>query len=117
MQIEVLENPNCRESDQIVFSEIGSPRPIEAIRAEFGGRETVCDVTGVEPGGRWVAARAVKVNDSSAGVAYLIFGGLWGLRLKPHEYSNEPWDFANTHQWGEPFKVYGDEHDIFYAKA
>ena len=124
MQIEVEESPNGPASEQFVFREMGAPRPVRGIRAEVRGRETVCDVTGVEPatkaaagtsGARWVTAQAVKIADSSEGHAFLIYGGRWGIRLRPEEFSGEEWDFSNKNQWGEPFKVYGSPEDICYA--
>ena len=123
MQIQVEENPNGPGSEQFVFKELGKPRPVKAIIAEVGGKETVCDVTGVGPitgasadqcAARWVPAYGIKIADSSEGHAFLIHGGAWGIRLKP-AYPAEPWDFSSENQWGEPFKIYGSEEDIIYA--
>ena len=115
MQIEVEESPNGPASEQFVFKELGTRRRVKAIRAELAGRETVCDVTGVEPGPRWTPASCVKVADSSDGHAFLIYGGGWGLRLKAADDAQRPWDLGDKTQWGEPFKIYGNEDDIIYA--
>ena len=93
---------------------ISQDRAVRAINAEVRGVETVCEITGVERQGRWVTAYAVKVADSSDGVAFLIYGGAWGIRLRS-ERAEGDWDLANREQWGEPFKVYGSEEDIHYA--
>ena len=123
MQIDVEAGPNVPSSEQFVFNELGRPRRVQALRVELGGREMRCEVTGVAPaneasagtrGVRWVPARAVKINDSSEGHAFLIYGGEWGIRLKS---GPGPWDLSDRAQWGEPFKVYGSEEDIIYADA
>ena len=115
MQIEVEESPNGAASEQFVFKELGKPRAVRAIRAEVKGKETVCEVTGVEPGPRWTQTYGIKVADSSEGHAFLIYGGAWGIRLRPENSVQRSWDFSSGDQWGEPFKVYGSEDDIIYA--
>lgn len=115
IQIEVETNPNCEGVDQLVRNELGQERLIAAIRAEVNGREMLCDVIGVDAGGKWVKARACKVADSSDGFAFLIQGGSWGIRMRPEIFKQEAWDLTNKNQWGEPFKLYGSEEDIIYA--
>ena len=116
MQIEVEESPNGPGSDQFVFNELGKPRAVAAIRVEMNGRETLCEVTGVGRGGKWLKAHGVKVMDSSDGHAFLIHGGEWGIRLRPQSPQSAAWDFEAKEQWGEPFKIYGSEDDIIYEK-
>ncbi len=115
MQIEVKSNPNCRESDQFVFNELEPARPIHGLRVGPTGQESECDVVGVVSPGQFVTAHAAKITDSGAGYAYVIFGGDWGIRLRPRAQAGEVWDLANPRQWGEPFKIYGSEGDILYA--
>ena len=117
MQIEVEESPNCPGSEQFVFNELGKPRTVKAIRAERGGREVLCDVIGVDRDGKWLEARGVKVADSSDGHAFLIHGGLWGIRLRVQDAKSGAWDLRAKEQWGEPFKVYGSEDDIIYENG
>lgn len=127
MRIEVEENPNCGGTDEFQYRELGEVRPIKAIRAlesaitasadpSFGerGKTVVLEVVGVAKDGAWEDARCVKVADSGAGFAFLIFGGSWGLRLKP-EWHKASWDLSDPKQWGEPFKIYGSEEDIIYG--
>ncbi len=116
MQIEVEDSANCGGTGQFVYRELGPIRPVRAIRAEERGREITLEVTGVAKGGGWVQARGVKIADSGAGFAFLIFGGEWGIRLKPEGYA-AGWDFTDPKQWGEPFKIYGEEKDIIYATS
>ena len=114
MLIEVVENPNCGGTEQFEYRELGSVRSIKAIRALDRGKEVVLEVVGVTEGPAWEGAKCVKVADSGAGFAFLIFGGSWGLRLKP-DWHKAPWDLSDPKQWGEPFKIYGSEADIVYA--
>ena len=115
MMIEVEENPNCSESPQFFFNELEPVRAVRAIRLTDRGREAECEVTGVEKDGAFITAFCCKVTDSGAGYAYLIYGGGWGIRLRPAAYAHEPWNLSNPHQWVEPFKLYGEEKDIVFA--
>ena len=58
----------------------------------------------MDESGNFIPAAAIQVEDSGAGVAWLIHGGIWGLRLQPLE-SNEPWSVSDSKQWGVPFLV------------
>lgn len=114
MQIEIEDNPNCPGSDQMVYQEIGPDRPVRAILVTLHGRDVACDVTAVRKTGAFAPAFACKINDSSDGVAYLIHGGEWGIRIRPPQFSAEAWDLGNKNQWGEPYKIYS-EKDIVWA--
>ena len=116
MYIEVEANPNCAESQQFVFQELGPPRGIKGIKILERGKEVYCDVVGVEADGRFADAFSTKIADSGAGFAYIIRGGAWGIRIRPGAFSDEAWDLLNKRQWGEPFKIYGDEEDIVYQE-
>ena len=115
MHIEIEANPNCLESQEFVFKELGTPEPVRAILTGDEGKETECEVKGVDAGGRWMPAMAVKIADSSDGIAYMIYGGAWGIRLRPVKFGHEPWDLSSKNQWGEPFKIYGKKEDILYG--
>ena len=114
MQLEIEDNANTRGSDQFVFVEIGIPRELRAIRVEDRGVEVLYEVASVGADGRFGTAHAVKITDSGEGFAYLIYGFEWGIRLRL-EATAEPWDFTNPRQWGEPFKIYGNEEDLVYV--
>ena len=115
LQIEIELNPNCEGSEQFEFKTLGPPRPVSAIRIGSEGKESICDIIGVEKDGSFTGAFAVKIADSGSGYAYLISGGAWGIRLRPVEYLEELWNLSNRHQWGEPFKIYGSEEDLVYV--
>ena|SRR5688572_774685 len=104
MYLLVEDNPNC-PSEERVFSEQSSIRGVARLHLEVNGRVGQWyDVTGVEEGGQFVPAKAVQVEDSGAGIAWLIFGGAWGLRLRLCG-SSQPWALENPEQFGTPFKV------------
>ena len=117
IHVTVDDNPNSVSSGQFVFKEMGAPKNVHAIRVEERGREIECDVIGVDEGGKWIGAQAMKIADSGEAFAFLIFGGAWGIRLRPETHKKEAWDLANAHQWGEPFKIYGSESDILYGNS
>ena len=113
LDIDIDDNPTTAGDGPFVYQELGPPRPVRAIKVEDRGVESVCDVTGVEPPGVFVKAYAQKVADSGAGYAYVIFGGKWGIRLRPEARRSAPWDLNNKDQRGEAFKLYGED-DIIY---
>ena len=114
MNIEIEDNPNCSEVAMMVFQESESPRSIRGILTGSAGQEEECEVVGVVSDGSFAQAHTVKIADSGDGVAYLIYGGDWGIRLKPKAHAKDAWDLKNPHQWGEPYKVYGNETDILF---
>ena len=114
MEIEINENPNCDILDLMIFNELEDARPIAGLRVSSPDGDIECDVVGIGENATIVDARAQKINDSGAGVAYLIFGGAWGLRFRKKEDANEPWDLSNANQWGDTHRIYGSEEDIFY---
>ncbi len=113
MEIEVPLNPNCQGTDQFVFQELESARPIRGLRISERGKDIDCDVVGVTSDGQFVQAYARKIADSGAGYAYLIYGGDWGIRLRPSQTVPDPWDLKDSRQIGEPFKIYAYEDILF----
>ncbi len=105
MYLIVEDNPNCRQ-DERVFSESGPQKGVAQMNLEMpSGQRSWCDVIGVEEGGTFIPAKAVQVEDSGAGNAWLIFGGMWGLRFKKPGIKEE-WSLTSPNQWGVPFKVF-----------
>jgi hypothetical protein len=104
MYVMVEENKNCA-ADERVFADSGAKRIVERIEIDsLDGKKTWYEVMGMDENGGFIPAQAVRVDDSGAGSAWLIYGGLWGLRLRAVG-SNEPWDINNVHQRGIPFAV------------
>jgi hypothetical protein len=115
--VEVEPNPNTPMQATQVYKDIGARHPVAALRLFEGSPEgRLFDVTGwsSEDGGSPVEAYAVQVEDSSAGSAWLVYGGDWGIRLRPTE-SLEDWSIDDPDQYGETHLVLSDEDDIMFA--
>ena len=114
MHIEIEPNPNCKASGLFVFEELGKARPIHEVKVEIKEGEAFHEVTGVDFGGVFVKAHAQKVADSGSGVGYLIYGGAWGIRLRPKSQFQQIWDLSCSKQHGEGFMIYESEDDLVY---
>jgi hypothetical protein len=115
--VEVEPNANCPMPANQVYKNISEPYPIAAVRIFEGDPEgRLFDVSGWSSagGGSPSDAFGVKVEDSSAGEAWLVYGGDWGLRLRPTE-SLEDWSIDDADQYGETHLVLADEGDLMFA--
>ena len=117
MVVEVECNPNCESSIFARFKEVGPARRVTQIRSfERSAEGEWCWVTGwtdseTQP---LAPAYAQTVEDSGAGLAHLVYGGIWGVRLKPVTIDEE-WNLESRHQWGEPYLSLADAKDLRFA--
>jgi hypothetical protein len=119
MFIEVDSNPNTDSSVFVRFNEAGPRRQVRQIRTfERLSEGEWCWVTGWtdDPVRPCCPAYAQLVEDSGGGSTHVVFGGIWGIRLKPIELQ-EDWDLHSPRQWGEPYLSLADPHDLRYAEA
>jgi hypothetical protein len=114
MLIVIEANDNCAESGSWRFNAVEPPRPVSRVR-----------LYDRVPEGEWLQivgwtgqahtptcpALAQKIDDSGAGVAYLISGGDCGLRLKPADDAS-PWSLASRQQWGAPYLIVASPKDF-----
>ena len=117
MYLEVDDNPNYPGSISMRFKELGPARPIKQLRiSDRKSEEALCWVTGWcdDPEQPLCQAYAQRVEDSGQGLAYLIYGGNWGIRLKPVNLE-EDWDLYSSNQWGEAFLLIADPRSIVYV--
>jgi hypothetical protein len=117
MYVEVDSSPNCDTSVFLRFREQGPSRAVSEVRLyERVSTGEWCAVTGLQGDGpdALCPARAQPVEDSGAGMVYLVWGGLWGIRLKPVSLE-EPWNLDSPRQWGEPYLLLADLRDIRFA--
>jgi hypothetical protein len=115
--VDVESNPNSPMSANQVFYNIDLPFRVAQVRIFEGEPEgQLCAITGwsSKNDGSPVDALAVRIEDSSQGEAILIFGGDWGVRLRPAE-DDAAWAHENGSQWGEPYLVLADAEDIVRA--
>ena len=117
MVIEVESNPNCESSLYARFKESGPARRVEKVRSfERRAEGEWCWVIGWtdDPTHPRCHAQAQLVEDSGSGLTYVVFGGIWGIRLKPM-LLDEDWSLESRNQWGEPYLAVADRRDIQYA--
>lgn len=118
MFLEVESSENFEGSLFLRFKEIGPPRTISQVKLyEHSPRGEWYDVVGWtnDESSPSCPAFGQPVEDSGAGVAYLVFGGNCGIRLKPASI-HEPWSLASPHQWGESHLLLADLHDLRYVE-
>jgi hypothetical protein len=123
MILNIEENPNCETAEGVRFKTIGPPQPIKQVKMYDQDPEGVwCQITGWsdDPKNPICTAYAQKVEDSGDGEAYLLFGGPWGLRLKPinrHDQEKEEgWALEHPKQWGEPYLILNDREDLTFSE-
>jgi hypothetical protein len=117
--LEVEENPNSPTSVSMRFKELGPSMIVKQVRVEDQlAKEQLCWVTGWcdDPEHPICPAYVQKVEESGMGRAHLVYGGNWGIRLKPVQLE-EKWDLNSTRQWGEPFLLLGDAGGVVLTEA
>lgn len=119
MFVEVESNPNCETSLFARFKEIGPPKRVVQVKSfERRPEGEWCWVTGWtdDPDQPRCPAYSQPVEDSGSGLAYLVLGGIWGVRLKPVSL-DEDWSLGSPNQWGEPYLSLADPKDLLYDPA
>ena len=117
MIVEVEPNENCDSSCFARFKEAGPARRVVQVRlSDRNPAGEWCWVTGWSDNEQTPVCQAYAqlIEDSGAGLAYVVFGGLYGLRFRPI-VPDEPWDLQSSHQWGEAYLVLADGRDLRYA--
>ena len=110
--IEIPANPNCMGVDTRIFHDLAPPQQVSQVRLErHAGQVQWYDLTGWTVAGTPCPAMIQKVDDSGEGVAFLIYGGDAGLRLKQAGHSTA-WRLDDAVQWGEPFLLVTDPSDV-----
>ena len=112
--LEVEENDNSDYMPLQVYETHRAPVPISRVHmAEPDRPHGTYRVTGWSSQGNGTPCPAMyaPVSDSGQAVVHLVYGGDWGIRLKPLD-PDEEWDINSTSQWGEPYLMLTDEGDI-----
>ena len=112
--LEVEENENCDYMPLLVYEAHRDPVLISRLNLDEPDRPSgVYEVTGwsSDGGGTPCPAMYVPVSDSGQAMVHLVFGGDWGIRLKPLD-SAEDWDINSPNQFGEPYLMLTQEADI-----
>ena len=109
--IEIDDNRNCVGTER-VFHDVEPPQSVTQVRLAREDRSACWyEVVGWTTENQPCPAFMQKVDDSGAGVCFLVFGGTAGLRFRSAG-SNIPWSDEDTAQWGEPFLLLADVEDI-----
>lgn len=119
MIIEVEANENCEAELFVRFKDVSRARPVLQIRLyDRNPNGAWYWVTGWSDDTQAPAcpAYAQMVEDSGSGLAYVVYGGRYGLRFKPID-RDEPWDLASGHQWGEAYVLLANDRDLRYGDA
>lgn len=117
MFLEIENNPNFDGSYFLRFNEVGPPRIVTHVKYyDRVSQGEWCEVTGWcdDPEMPLRPAYAQPVEDSGAGMSFLLFGGNWGIRLKP-EMNPEMWNLYNSQQWGEGYLLVADIRDLRFG--
>jgi len=112
--VDVEANDNTPMMAQQVYKNLGVPFRVARVRIFEGdpdGRLFAITGWSSADGGSPVPAFAVQVEDSSAGAAYLVYGGNWGVRLRPAA-SEAAWNLGDADQFGETHLVLASLEDI-----
>lgn len=115
--VEVEPNDNTPMMAQQVYKNLDVPFPVSHVRIYEGEPEGVLHaITGWSSaeGGKPVTAYAVHIEDSSEGSAYLVYGGDWGVRLRPAG-DDAAWSTADFGQSGETHLVLASLEDLTRA--
>ena len=116
-RVDVEPNDNTPMMAQQVYKNLGVPFPVSHVRLYEGEPDgKLCAIAGwsSKDNGSPTLAYAVQIEDSSAGSAYLVYGGDYGVRLKLAE-SDEAWGTASMDQWGETHLVLSSSDDLTRA--
>ena len=114
IQIEVEPNPNVNEEEIRNFMSREKPYIIEKTIYKQKDKEIMIDIVGWENGNP-TPAKAIRVEDSGDGEAWLIYGGNQGVRMRKstEETSKSKKNFSleNPEEWGELYLYY--HKDLF----
>ena len=112
--IEVDDNDNCEYMPLMLYEAHADAAPVARVVLDEPGRPPgLYQVTGwsSEGDGTPCPAMYAPVSDSGQAVVHLVFGGDWGIRMKPAESSAE-WSLDDPEQFGEPYIMLMDGNAI-----
>ena len=111
IEVEVEAGNNCDFSLHRIFSVVEEPKEVVRVEAPgIRGELAMVEVIGWGEDGP-CPAYAVRIEESGAGEALLVYGGDWGLRFMPLTLEEE-WSLDSPNQWGENFLSLDDESQV-----
>lgn len=115
--LEVDDNDNCEYMPLMLYEAHADAVPVTRIVLDEPGRAPgEYQVTGwsSEGDGTPCPAMYAPVSDSGQAQVHLVFGGDWGIRMKPAESTAE-WSLDDPEQFGEPYLMLMDESAIILS--
>ena len=120
--VEVEDNENSYGVPLRTFQVKGTAYPVRQVKMDTrAGLGVPCWVVGWSSEGDGTPQHGVEcvaVEDSGAGLSYLVHGGDWGLRFQPVRDDGSPaapWRLDDPDQFGEPYLLLADESDVIPA--
>ncbi len=117
--IEVDENDNCEYMPLMLYEAHADAVPVSRVVLDEPGRAPgEYQVTGwsSDNGGTPCAAMYCPVSDSGQAVVHLVFGGDWGIRMKPANSTVE-WSIDDPEQFGEPYIMLMDASAVILNES
>lgn len=117
--IEVDENDNCEYMPLMLYEAHADAVPVTRVVLDEPGRAPgEYQVTGwsSDNGGAPCTAMYCPVSDSGQAVVHLVFGGDWGIRMKPANSSAE-WSIDDPEQFGEPYIMLMDASAVILSES
>ncbi|MCY3543391.1 MAG: hypothetical protein OXH22_05040 [Chloroflexi bacterium] len=117
--IEVDENDNCEYMPLMLYEAHADAVPVTRVVLDEPGRAPgEYQVTGwsSDNGGTPCAAMYCPVSDSGQAVVHLVFGGDWGIRMKPAN-SAVDWSIDDPEQFGEPYIMLMDASAVILNES
>lgn len=117
--LEVEDNANCEYMPLMLYEAHAEAVPVTRIVIDEPGRPPgIYEVTGwsSEGDGSPCPAMYAPVSDSGQAQVHLVFGGDWGIRMKPAE-SKVEWSIEDPEQFGEPYVMLMDESAIILSDS
>lgn len=102
--IEIEENPNCGYLPLRTYSSNGEEESAASALISYDEGGELTEVTGWSPenDGSPCDVHWVRVGDSGEGESVLVYGGDWGVRIRPYPARTE-WSMTAPDQTGEPY--------------
>ena len=117
--LETDDNANCEYMPLMLYEAHADAVPVTRVVLDEPGRAPgVYQVTGwsSEGDGAPCPAMYAPVSDSGQAVVHLVFGGDWGIRMKPDD-STADWNLDDPEQFGEPYVMLMDENAIILGES
>jgi hypothetical protein len=116
--IDIEDNDNCGYFPIQVFEEQSEPKSAAVVTVpDLPGKDEPYDVVGwcSDDGGVACEVTSVLVGDSGSGQALMIYGGDYGVRMRPTNSMSE-WSLESDDQIGEPYLLLRTSVELIFSQ-